>query len=226
MKAAKHDQFPFPSNGKVYLKSGHPDDLLQTIEVEFPFPSNGKVYLKGLVYDIPVRVIKFPFPSNGKVYLKGKHRVLMMQMLSFHSLQTGKCISRNTSSSAPESGIRSFHSLQTGKCISRQYLQYSQQLSRFWFPFPSNGKVYLKKKYLRHCRVENATCFNSLQTGKRITSPPHCLSREKLRPRCFHSLQTGKRITSLSHRTVMMSFTGFHSLQTGTRITRASAYAA
>ena len=136
--------FQFPSNGKVYLKrksraalsgSGHCFNSLQTgkcissdspspnckLKKEFQFPSNGKVYLKGRIRRTLQPVVNlFQFPSNGKVYLKQHATQSGILPVSFNSLQTGKCISREAEL-VMKAAIRKFQ-------------------------FPSNGKVYLKSK--------------------------------------------------------------------------------
>ena len=61
------------------------------------------------------------------------------------------------------------------------------------FPFPSNGKVYLKTEC--ECGSEGYSMFPFPSNGKaypKITTP----SESKAPPRSFHSLQTGKRIQS------------------------------
>ena len=63
----------------------------------------------------------FQFPSNGKVYSKVPERLRFSRIagVSFNSLQTGKCIARETAISE-----------------ARGFLE---------FQFPSNGKVYSKQ---------------------------------------------------------------------------------
>ena len=133
----------------------------------FQFPSNGKVYLKVLTGISNFTMREFQFPSNGKVYLKPMTR---------------------------------------------------SEINAILFQFPSNGKVYLKVP--QRARSAHLTtkvsipfkresvsqdgkntviieyiCFNSLQTGKCISSriPRWCSWR--IAAKCFNSLQTGKRIT-------------------------------
>ena len=117
------DEFQFPSNGKVYLKSrATRRPRLHQLRTWFQFPSNGKVYLKQTCWEtrrLPSPTL-FQFPSNGKVYLKLRINEARGLVLCFNSLQTGKCISSNN----------------LAKRLKERILQ---------FQFPSNGKVYLKQ---------------------------------------------------------------------------------
>ena len=138
-----------------------------------------------------------------------------------------------------------FHSLQTGKRITRHMEAFEYLRLGDMFQFPSNGKAYHKQNNRRmhekfpeivsipfkreSVSQANRVCsgegvenrFNSLQTGKRITrvfattlailfavfqfpsngkayhKNPHN-STQSLDRNCFNSLQTGKRITSRS----------------------------
>ena len=139
---------------------------------------------------------RFPFPSNGKVYLKSGMQARMLSMaLSFHSLQTGKCISSLRM-------IESERSL-CGVSIPFKRESVSQvrtcnhcELVLMAFPFPSNGKVYLKIPGKRGWEL-SISCqgFHSLQTGTRIQS--HIDSHPLADTSSFHSLQTGTRIQRL-----------------------------
>ena len=66
-------------------------------------------------------------------------------------------------------------------------------------------------------KISASSCFNSLQTGKRIQSNmrPSCT----IKIFCFNSLQTGKRIQRRKGYCESVLYTpGFNSLQTGKRI--------
>ena len=84
------------------------------------------------------------------------------------------------------------------------------------FQFPSNGKVYSKKRRKSMNLFQENLGFNSLQTGKCIQSIWHISLQPRFR-RCFNSLQTGKciqRRMALGY-TKHCGTTGFNSLQTG-----------
>ena len=91
---------------------------------KFQFPSNGKVYPK--YYTTPfdlLQVILFQFPSNGKVYPKSIRLITQtgwVWLVSFNSLQTGKCIQRILRPRLQARMYKCFNSLQTGKCIQRK----------------------------------------------------------------------------------------------------------
>ena len=63
-----------------------------------------------------------------------------------------------------EDGIISFNSLQTGKCIQRKYLSYLFYTSN-WFQFPSNGKVYSESEFTMSLSF-SATWFQFPSNGK------------------------------------------------------------
>ena len=69
-RASTEEEFPFPSNGKVYSKSQH-SFLFSFLPISFPFPSNGKGYSKDTDLPLSFAILElFPFPSNGKGYSK------------------------------------------------------------------------------------------------------------------------------------------------------------
>ena len=69
-----------------------------TIKRGFPFPSNGKVHRKSTHQKNYWTPVMFPFPSNGKVHRKTpQYREAVLNLMSFHSLQTGKCIASGAS---------------------------------------------------------------------------------------------------------------------------------
>ena len=79
---------------------------------------------------------RFQFPSNGKVYSKvGIQSVVYDdELLSFNSLQTGKCIARNHSIMLKSVRI-GFNSLQTGKCIASLGMAIFQTRLKVSIPF-------------------------------------------------------------------------------------------
>ena len=98
VEVIRGNKFQFPSNGKVYTKkNGHLNFRVVGGKV-FQFPSNGKVYTKDFNFFTQLMTeILFQFPSNGKVYPKVCSRYLGMKKVDgFNSLQTGRCIQRNT----------------------------------------------------------------------------------------------------------------------------------
>ena len=165
-------KFQFPSNGKVYPKLKSPWQDEKNYKVSIPFKresvSKGDIEKMNLV----PRSIEFQFPSNGKVYPKTTETVspvavsslvsipfkresvskdsdiaqgLIGNVVSFNSLQTGKCIQSWAVSIMVGIMTVSFNSLQTGKCIQSMF----------------NSKSVIKRYNLS---------FNSLQTGKCIQS--------------------------------------------------------
>ena len=137
-------RFQFPSNGKVYPKRDRVESMKP--EDSFQFPSNGKVYPKRLTelteeLDSSER---FQFPSNGKVYPKCSDSRTCRIGFCFNSLQTGKCIQRNSLLSLLLPSRKCFNSLQTGKCIQSKAAEILAEINREKFQFPSNGKVYPK----------------------------------------------------------------------------------
>ena len=112
---------------------------------------------------------------------------------SFNSLQTGKRITSEKEMVDWAVELWCFNSLQTGKRITRPPTIYAGRdltfvsipfkresvsqdriskeciVKRIAFQFPSNGKAY-HKETLKECSLPASICFNSLQTGKRITS--------------------------------------------------------
>ena len=165
----------------------------------------------------------FQFPSNGKVYPKSANIFSREEkIMSFNSLQTGKCIQSPMRSEyiniidefqfpsngkvypkgrewgPPHRNLRSFlsfNSLQTGKCIQSKAVERSLKELGVEFQFPSNGKVYPKAININLASSLDQS-FNSLQTGK-------CIQRLRARIRrknhtCFNSLQTGKCIQSVT----------------------------
>ena len=91
--------FQFPSNGKVYPK-GAPGCPSPGGQGKFQFPSNGKVYPKRKSDRDGMGGTLFQFPSNGKVYPKVTVTVnIIHNGVSFNSLQTGKYIQRQLTSS-------------------------------------------------------------------------------------------------------------------------------
>ena len=146
------------------------EDVGSELTVGFPFPSNGKVYCKS---PNPLKQQKrksFNSLQTGTCIARG-HSVERPQVRTgFNSLQTGKCIAswaslffgeREGNVSIPfkrESVLqvtlaaafvpttpRSFNSLQTGKCIAREQRYTNLTVARE-FQFPSNGKVYCKRR--------------------------------------------------------------------------------
>ena len=184
---------------------------------EFQFPSNGKVYPKLGISNTPFYCNGFQFPSNGKVYPKVSNWVRCRRW--WRRL--------------------SFNSLQTGKCIQRYYLLDSSYFRISEFQFPSNGKVYPKRRrrifVVEHRRkvsipfkresvskafadsgylVDVYACFNSLQTGKCIQSSSG-RNFDTLSWKSFNSLQTGKCIQSYAEPRFRRLGACFNSLQTG-----------
>ena len=89
--------FPFPSNGKVYSKSGAwKARSIKSKWLSFHSLPTGKCIQSQSVGRIRNCDPKFPFPSNGKVYSKGTRHIERdgEEWKSFHSLPTGKCIQR------------------------------------------------------------------------------------------------------------------------------------
>ena len=120
---------------------------------------------------------------------------MRQMLLRFHSLQTGKRITRLSRANTARLPRKSFHSLQTGKPITRQGL----------------SGIF--------CSSHSSLRFHSLQTGTRITRLVKSV-QVAADLESFHSLQTGTRITSwLEHTSARRDRISFHSLQTGTRIT-------
>ena len=135
--------FQFPSNGKVYSKRRHPRSPSPIKRVSIPFKRES--VFKEEISEGLWRMLLFQFPSNGKVYSKFWCWELFRQclLLSFNSLQTGKCIQSLAVYFIRKGGARNL------------------------FQFPSNGKVY-SKSVRPAPELQEGQSFNSLQTGKCI----------------------------------------------------------
>ena len=138
--------FQFPSNGKVYPKSGR-RTLHPLPQRWFQFPSNGKVYPKAILPKNFLLNLKFQFPSNGKVYPKvietrGNTTETTLVSIPFKR----ESISKGSKDRQTALLSLSFNSLQTGKYIQRRIKADGKVKEMRKFQFPSNGKVYPKER--------------------------------------------------------------------------------
>ena len=88
------------------------------------------------------------------------------KVLSFNSLQTGKCIQRKFASHRSEMRLL-FQFPSNGKVYPKFLMAATTIALTPKFQFPSNGKVYPKDQFSDNARLLNLS-FNSLQTGKCI----------------------------------------------------------
>ena len=141
----------------------------------FQFPSNGKVYSKpcGIFVFRKRKKVSIPFKRESVLQdLQGDMGYCLQD--GFNSLQTGKCIASFFRDSSLAS-LSSFNSLQTGKCIARSRVYpFPAENKVTLFQFPSNGKVYSKRRIHQRRIHRHTSSFNSLQTGK-------CIARSRTR---------------------------------------------
>ena len=151
------NKFPFPSNGKAYpklkiiralhaslkrsfhsLQTGKPiqsqslvfDDrtsVVNWVSIPFKRESASQDCENNFVNDETLKLLKFPFPSNGKVHRKSENGCRR---------QWGADVSIPFKrESASQANVRVYLKL------GPNAIKHSAD---FEFPFPSNGKVYLK----------------------------------------------------------------------------------
>ena len=212
--------FQFPSNGKAYHKA---DPIaLSFLKREFQFPSNGKAYHKLSVETTNARKSEFQFPSNGKAYHKfGTNRIrndwwLVSIPFKRESVSQGyydwyERSHRRVSIPFKRESVSQVY--REGDCARTLMTTVS---------IPFKRESVSQEITWTSMLTGQASCFNSLQTGKRITSETTIqgvntlhnlfqfpsngkayhktkpLTWSKLKVLRFNSLQTGKRITSLS----------------------------
>ena len=137
----------------------------------------------------------------------------MLLLVSFDSLQAGKCSQSRLTCILGRLRLSSFDSLQAGRCIQRaakgEIAQYNGE-----FRFPSNGKAYPKEEFKWTEPELIDEQFRFLSSGKvypklshRFPSVPH--------QRRFDSLQAGRRIQTFSKREAYFGSAEFRFPSTG-----------
>ena len=122
-------------------------------------------------------------------------RPLFQDQKRFHSLQTGKRITRKLCPKSHRQRAKSFHSLQTGKRITSDALETAHRYNfEVSIPFKRESVSQVKPQRTRHLRLQR---FHSLQTGKCISSQSIFGVKRHGSTLSFHSLQTGKCISRL-----------------------------
>ena len=100
----------------------------------------------------------------------GRELKRVEEEMGFNSLQTGKCIQSEQAEKLLDIDIQEFQFPSNGKVYSKRRQVSDNRYCQCWFQFPSNGKVYSKSRASRECYEYGQMRFNSLQTGKCIQS--------------------------------------------------------
>ena len=164
----------------------------------------------------------FQFPSNGKVYPKRQTGINQPPhlMLSFNSLQTGKCIQRQEHH-AFRRMLQKFQFPSNGKVYPKNRSCHTSVVILYLFQFPSNGKVYPKVSETGLVDEQENRCFVSIPFKRESVSKVTERKPSKAYPPSFNSLQTGKCIQRPKYNALGTTRQrGFNSLQTGKCIQR------